>query len=155
MPPRILLIDDKRIVLKGIKDTLRRKSGSYLEIDTAFNFRQAKRYLSQSEYDVICLDLNMPSIKDEPCFDTLSGTTLNGWLFLENFIFDDESIFQQKCLNTKIIIFSGYINELTQHIKQVSPTNKKQGDWFSKVQPIHKGCGEYDTIADTIISSLE
>ena len=57
MPKRILLIDDRPIVLDGIRDELIRNVPNGLEIDTARNFFSAINHLSHSTYDVISLDL--------------------------------------------------------------------------------------------------
>lgn len=154
MPKRVLLIDDRPIVLNGIKDELIRRVPSGLEIDTARNFFFAINHLSRSTYDVISLDLNMPRIKTAKCFDELSGTTLNGWLFLKHYIFRDGADFKSKCANTKIFIFSGYIEELRLHIRNLSSEQKEQTDWFSTLDLVYKGNGEYQTIAENILSVL-
>lgn len=156
MPKRILLIEDRSLVVRGIQNTLNQKAPNSIIIDTAGNFSKAIKNLSDHEYDLISLDLNMPRITQASCFDELAGTTLNGWLFLKHYFFRDGATFKDKYANTKIIIFSGFINELKLHILNL-PEGKKDIEeaWFKTVELVYKGCGEYNTIADKILSCLD
>ncbi len=151
MRKKVLLIEDREIVITGIKDSLRRKSGGNIEVESATNFYSAKELLSQNHYDIISLDLNMARIDNDPYFDELPGTTLNGWLFLKNYILADHAQFNRICSKVKIIIFSGFINELREEIRKL-PQEDKQRTWLNKIELVNKIIGEYDTITNKILT---
>lgn len=154
MPYKILLVDDRKTILDGITRTLSQISNVSIVVDSAKNLYRAKVLLGKNHYDVISLDLNLPRIERDDCFDEISGTTLNGWLFLKKYIFQDDAEFRERCRDSKIIIFSGYIQEFTQHISTLPPDQEDQEAWYKSLVLIQKGAGGYDGIAHTILNHL-
>ena len=152
MRKKVLLIEDREIVITGISDSLKRKSNGEIEVDSATSFYKAKELLSQKHYDVISLDLNMARIDSDPCFDELPGTTLNGWLFLKNYIFIQQAPFKDTCANTKIFLYSGYIDELRAEIRNL-PQADEQRKWLNRVELVNKVTGEYSTITNKILTA--
>ena len=154
MPAQILLIDDSPLITTGIQNELNRQSNVYLVIDIAANFYEAEELLKQNEYNVICLDLNMPSIRGQECFNELNGTTLNGWLFLKHYIFKDDAAYKNNCRNSKIFVFSGYIEELKNHIRMSGVTQVDERIWFATLNLIPKGTGVYEDLVQSILKSI-
>ena len=154
MPKQILLIDDQTLITEGIKEEIERQNSSKIIIDVANKFYEAIDLLEKTSYDVICLDLNMPSIRGQACFNELNGTTLNGWLFLKHYIFSKDAKYYEKCKNSKIFIFSGYIDELKNHIKALDIKRTEEKMWFVKLNLISKGLGDYDSLVQNILKQL-
>lgn len=158
MPSRILLIDDMPTVLTGVKDAIEdvfaMNRRGCPEIDTATNFNLAINKLNKHDYDIISLDLSMASIRGAACFDEHPGTTLNGWLFLKHYLFCETARFREKCSNTKVLIFSGYIDILRSHINNLSPEENEQVMWFANVDLVSKTTGEYELLAQMIADRL-
>lgn len=154
MPAQILLIDDSPLITTGIQEELKRLSDNYLVIDIAANFYEAEELLKQNEYNVICLDLNMPSIRGQKCFNELNGTTLNGWLFLKHYIFKEDAPYKNICKNSKFFVFSGYIEELKNHIRMSGVAQVDEKTWFSLLTLVPKGTGVYEELVQSILKSL-
>lgn len=150
MKKRILLIEDRDVVLTGMKDSITRKSKGKVNIDTTTSFYGAKDLLGKNDYDIIVLDLNMAGISGEACFDELHGTTLNGWLFLKEYFFKEGAQYKTKCANTKLFIYSGFAKELREMIEKL-PQTDEQRKWFREVELIGKVVGEYKTITRKIL----
>lgn len=150
MRKRILLIEDRDIVLTGMKESIMRKSKSKVDIDSTKSFYGAKDLLGKNKYDIIVLDLNMAGISGEACFDELPGTTLNGWLFLKEYFFKEGALYKAKCANTKFFIYSGFAKELREMIEKL-PRADVQRSWFKKIELIGKVSGEYKTITKRIL----
>lgn len=150
---KVLLIEDRNIVITGIRDSLRRKSKGVVEVQCATSFYSAKELILYNNFDVILLDLNMARIDNDACFDEFPGTTLNGWLFLKNYVLGEQAPFKEQCKNSKIIIYSGYIDELRDFIKKL-PENNEERKWINKVELVNKVLGEYSTITTKILNNL-
>lgn len=154
MRKRILLVEDREIVRTGMENMINRKSKNKITIDAAKSFYDALEHMSKNNYDVIILDLNMAGIKGDTCFDEFSGTTLNGWLFLKEYIFKEGAKYKDKCAKTKIIIYSGFAKELREMIKQL-PQGDKQKRWFSNTELVGKVTGEYKGITQIVLDYLD
>lgn len=56
---RVLIVDDEKIIVKGIKFSLEQDG---MEVDSAFDGEEALEYAKQNEYDIILLDIMLPKI---------------------------------------------------------------------------------------------
>ena len=57
MGKRILVVDDEKLIVKGIRFSLEQDG---MEVDTAFDGEEALEYASKKEYDLILLDVMLP-----------------------------------------------------------------------------------------------
>jgi two-component system invasion response regulator UvrY len=57
---RVLIADDHEVVLRGLRDILTTRLECDLEVTEARSAEEAIRLLSQNEWDVLILDINMP-----------------------------------------------------------------------------------------------
>lgn len=114
---RILLIEDEVSVVETIQlmlDEHCNKKECF--IDSALNFLQAMDYLDTNDYNIIVTDLQMPGKGLEDHRNHVNGTILNGWTFLYFYILE-EGKYANRCKNTKIIIFSEFLDELDKRFK--------------------------------------
>lgn len=59
MGKRILVVDDEKLIVKGIRFSLEQDG---MEVDTAFDGEEALEYASKKEYDLILLDVMLPKL---------------------------------------------------------------------------------------------
>ena len=59
MEKRILVVDDEKLIVKGIRFSLEQDG---MEVDTAFDGEEALEYASKKEYDLILLDVMLPKL---------------------------------------------------------------------------------------------
>ena len=59
MGKRILVVDDEKLIVKGIRFSLEQDG---MEVDTAFDGEEALEYASKKEYDLILLDVRLPKL---------------------------------------------------------------------------------------------
>lgn len=57
MPKRVLVVDDEKLIVKGIRFSLEQDG---MEVDCAYDGEEAIEKAKQSEYDVILLDVMLP-----------------------------------------------------------------------------------------------
>jgi two-component system, NarL family, invasion response regulator UvrY len=57
---RVLIADDHEVVLRGLRDILTTRLGCDLEVTEARSAAEAISLLSQNDWDVLILDINMP-----------------------------------------------------------------------------------------------
>lgn len=153
---RVLLIDDRRAILEGIRCEIQNRIDEDIVIDLAQSYYDAIYFLETYTYEIITLDLNMPQIPDQKYgkyFEEIPGTTLNGWLFLKYCVFNKESSIAYKTKTTKIIVFSGYLDELRKHINS-NPDKYKEEEWL-RVEKYTKGNGDYTYLVNRIEQVLK
>lgn len=157
---KILLIDDKKEVTDAIKDGLQALATQKgyrgkLEIDAANDFYDALTYIEKTNkentsYDVVISDLLMPSdgLKINPQWPV--GPILNGWSFLCQNILLESANYHQQYIDSVIIVYSAYKNELMQFVK-----DNKLEKQYAKIKFIEKGRafnkkGGYRVLLDTV-----
>jgi len=59
MGSKVLVVDDEKLVVKGIKFSLEQDG---MEVDTAFDGEEALGMINEKEYDMILLDLMLPNM---------------------------------------------------------------------------------------------
>ena len=59
MANRILVVDDEKLIVKGIKFSLEQDG---MEVDSAFDGEEALNLIKQNEYDLIVLDVMLPKM---------------------------------------------------------------------------------------------
>lgn len=59
MPRRILVVDDEKLIVKGIKFSLEQED---MEVDVAYDGEEAYRLASENKYSLILLDVMLPKI---------------------------------------------------------------------------------------------
>ena len=59
MGKRILVVDDEKLIVKGIRFSLEQDG---MEVDTAFDGEEALEYANKKEYDLILLDVMLPKL---------------------------------------------------------------------------------------------
>ena len=59
MSIRVLVVDDEKIIVKGIKFSLEQDG---MEVDTAYDGEEALNKVKENEYDIILLDLMLPKL---------------------------------------------------------------------------------------------
>ena len=59
MGKRILVVDDEKLIVKGIRFSLEQDG---MEVDIAFDGEEALEYASKKEYDLILLDVMLPKL---------------------------------------------------------------------------------------------
>ena len=59
MGKRILVVDDEKLIVKGIRFSLEQDG---MQVDTAFDGEEALEYASKKEYDLILLDVMLPKL---------------------------------------------------------------------------------------------
>ena len=57
MANRILVVDDEKLIVKGIRFSLEQDG---MQVDCAYDGEEALRLARQNEYDVVLLDLMLP-----------------------------------------------------------------------------------------------
>ncbi|MFW6130585.1 MAG: response regulator [Atribacterota bacterium] len=60
--PRVLVVDDNKMIVRNIKKALNRKLKDKLEIEVAFDGYQAGRMIDKFLPDLIILDINLPGV---------------------------------------------------------------------------------------------
>jgi len=60
MPSNILIVDDEKLIVKGIKFSLEQDG---MQIDTAFDGEEALRLARTRDYDLIVLDVMLPKVE--------------------------------------------------------------------------------------------
>ena len=59
MAKRVLVVDDEKLIVKGIRFSLEQDG---MEVDSAFDGEEALRLAKENEYDVILLDIMLPKL---------------------------------------------------------------------------------------------
>jgi len=59
MAKRVLVVDDEKSIVKGIRFSLEQDG---MEVDCAYDGEEALRYAKQTEYDIVLLDVMLPEI---------------------------------------------------------------------------------------------
>ena len=59
MSKKVLVVDDEKLIVKGIKFSLEQDE---MEVDCAYDGEEALNLLKQKEYDIVLLDLMLPKI---------------------------------------------------------------------------------------------
>ena len=59
MGKRVLVVDDERLIVKGIRFSLEQEG---MEVDTAFDGEEALEKARENEYDIILLDIMLPKL---------------------------------------------------------------------------------------------
>lgn len=59
MGSKILVVDDEKLIVKGIRFSLEQDG---MEVDTAFDGEQALEMINEKEYDMVLLDLMLPKM---------------------------------------------------------------------------------------------
>ncbi|MBQ3900017.1 MAG: response regulator transcription factor [Lachnospiraceae bacterium] len=59
MSKKVLVVDDEKLIVKGIKFSLEQDE---MEVDCAYDGEEALELLKQKEYDIVLLDLMLPKI---------------------------------------------------------------------------------------------
>ncbi len=60
MAKRVLVVDDEKLIVKGIRFSLEQDG---MEVDCAYDGEEALRYARENEYDMILLDVMLPKIE--------------------------------------------------------------------------------------------
>lgn len=59
MAHRVLVVDDEKLIVKGLKFSLEQDG---MEVDCAYDGEEAVNYIKEKEYDIILLDLMLPKM---------------------------------------------------------------------------------------------
>ena len=59
MGKRVLVVDDEKLIVKGIKFSLEQEG---MEVDCAYDGEEALEYVGKGEYDMVLLDLMLPKL---------------------------------------------------------------------------------------------
>ena len=59
MAKRVLVVDDEKLIVKGIRFSLEQDG---MEVDCAFDGAEALEYAKKKEYDIVLLDVMLPEI---------------------------------------------------------------------------------------------
>ncbi|MCR4616829.1 MAG: response regulator transcription factor [Lachnospiraceae bacterium] len=59
MSKKVLVVDDEKLIVKGIKFSLEQDE---MEVDCAYDGEEALKLLKENEYDIVLLDLMLPKI---------------------------------------------------------------------------------------------
>ena len=152
---KILLIEDDSVVARGIQDILQYEFAG-VSTDYAVDFNDAADFLEENSYDILISDLHMPSRGIKYIVDSsIPVPTLNGWKFLKYKILQEGAQFSDKCKDTKIILFSAYLEQLSEFLSQ-NPIDK---EFLSKIRKVDKGHiyyekGGYQMLIEVIRSIL-
>ena len=59
MPKRVLVVDDEKLIVKGIKFSLEQDS---MDVDCAYDGEEALELARKTEYDMVLLDIMLPKM---------------------------------------------------------------------------------------------
>ena len=59
MGSKVLVVDDEKLIVKGIRFSLEQDG---MEVDTAFDGEEALEMINEKEYDMVLLDLMLPKM---------------------------------------------------------------------------------------------
>ena len=59
MAKKVLVVDDEKLIVKGIRFSLEQDG---MEVDCAYDGEEALRMAREKEYDIILLDVMLPSL---------------------------------------------------------------------------------------------
>ena len=59
MGKKVLVVDDEKLIVKGIRFSLEQEG---MEVDTAFDGEEAVEKASEKDYDIILLDIMLPKL---------------------------------------------------------------------------------------------
>ena len=108
---RILILDDRPIVLKAIHEALVKKG---YDIVLCRDIYEANEQLRNDGYDVLIVDLNLNPMGLSPDELALSHHgILTGWLWLINHVF----INKESSIIERTILFSAYIDDAAEIIR--------------------------------------
>ena len=85
MGKRVLVVDDEKLIVKGIRFSLLQDG---LEVDCAYDGEEAVGYIKENNYDIILLDLMLPKLNGyEVCqqvreFSDVPIIMLTAWYFI-------------------------------------------------------------------------
>ena len=65
MARRVLVVDDEKLIVKGIRFSLEQDG---YEVTCAYDGEEAVQYAKQTEFDIILLDLMLPKLSGLECF---------------------------------------------------------------------------------------
>jgi DNA-binding response OmpR family regulator len=82
MPKRVLVVDDEKLIVKGIRFSLEQDD---MEVDTAGDGEEAVQKAREGNYDIILLDLMLPKL------DGLSACQ-----------FDSRHTFKETCEDSRV-----------------------------------------------------
>ena len=60
MGKRILVVDDEKLIVKGIRFSLEQEG---MEVDCAYDGEEALEYAKACEYDLVLLDVMLPKLR--------------------------------------------------------------------------------------------
>ena len=77
MGQRVLVVDDEKLIVKGIRFSLEQDG---MEVDCAYDGEEALQMIRDKEYDIILLDVMLPKLTGfEVCQQAVSYTHLRKW----------------------------------------------------------------------------
>ena len=59
MATKVLVVDDEKFIVKGIKFSLEQDS---MEVDAAYDGEEALQMIREKEYDIVILDVMLPKL---------------------------------------------------------------------------------------------
>ena len=59
MATKVLVVDDEKFIVKGIKFSLEQDS---MEVDAAYDGEEALQMIKEKEYDIVILDVMLPKL---------------------------------------------------------------------------------------------